>query len=78
MPELAQGLKLVADFKIDCYEECFHDSKEFDLFGIHLRVLSLEKLIAAKRAAGRPKDLSVVPELEAILEHERNDSQTER
>ena len=39
-----------------------------DLFGYQVRVLSLEALIQAKRAAGRPKDLLVIPELEALLE----------
>jgi hypothetical protein len=31
-------------------------------------VLSLEGLILAKRASGRPKDLIALPELEALLE----------
>jgi hypothetical protein len=38
------------------------------LFGIECRVLSLDALIIAKRAAGRPKDLLVLPELEALRE----------
>ena len=33
--------------------------------------LSLKQLIAAKRAAGRPKDLDAIAELEAIEEEER-------
>jgi hypothetical protein len=37
-----------------------------DLFGYRLAVLSLDGLIAAKRAAGRPKDLLTLPELEAL------------
>ena len=32
------------------------------------RVLSLDALITAKRAASRPKDLLVLPELEALRE----------
>jgi hypothetical protein len=43
-------------------------SEVADLFGYQVRVLSLEALIQAKRAAGRPKDLLVIPELEALLE----------
>jgi hypothetical protein len=39
-----------------------------DVFGQPCRILSIEGLIAAKRAAGRPKDLMVLPELEALLE----------
>jgi hypothetical protein len=36
-------------------------------------VLSLRKLIDAKRAAGRPKDLIALVELEAILEYRDSD-----
>jgi hypothetical protein len=39
-----------------------------DLVGHRVLVLSLPALIRSKRAAGRPKDLLVVPELEALLE----------
>jgi hypothetical protein len=35
------------------------------------RILSLEKLIVVKRAAGRPKDFEVIAELEAILARSR-------
>jgi hypothetical protein len=35
--------------------------------GITLPVLSLARVIASKRAAGRPKDLAVLPALEAAL-----------
>jgi hypothetical protein len=38
------------------------------LGGHSVLVLSLPALIRSKRAAGRPKDLLVVPELEALLE----------
>ena len=38
------------------------------LFGLPCSVLSVEGLIRAKRAAGRTKDLLVLPELEALLE----------
>jgi hypothetical protein len=37
-------------------------------FGLELAVLDLPGLIAAKRAAGRPKDLAALPELESLLE----------
>ena len=39
-----------------------------ELFGHQYSVLALDRLIASKRAAGRTKDLLVLPELEAILE----------
>ncbi|HLL73539.1 MAG TPA: hypothetical protein VK363_19010 [Pyrinomonadaceae bacterium] len=38
------------------------------LFGLQCRVLSLDALIVSKRAAGRTKDLLVLPELEALRE----------
>jgi len=53
------------------YSDCFQHSDDIEIFGNHFRVLSLEKLIAAKRFAGRTKDLLLLPELEALLEHER-------
>lgn len=39
-----------------------------DLPGGRFAVLSLDALIAAKKAAGRPKDLNAIPELEALRE----------
>lgn len=41
-----------------------------ELFGRRCSVLSLDGLIASKRAAGRPRDLAVLPELEALSEIE--------
>jgi predicted nucleotidyltransferase len=52
------------------YAECLQNSNEMELFGYPFHVLSLRDLIASKRAAGRPKDRLVLPELEAILEYE--------
>jgi hypothetical protein len=52
------------------YGECLEGSDQFELFGKNCRVLSLQKLIAAKKSAGRTKDLMVLPELEAILEQQ--------
>ena len=43
-------------------------SAPVELFGKSFDVLTLEALIASKRAAGRPKDLMVLPELEALRE----------
>ena len=42
-------------------------SQEVDAFGCVVLTLNLPALIAAKRAAGRAKDLLVLPELESIL-----------
>lgn len=43
-------------------------SMSVELFGRPYAVLTLGALIASKRAAGRPKDLQVLPELEALRE----------
>jgi hypothetical protein len=48
------------------YAQASENAETRDLFGLHFPVLALAKLIAAKRAAGRPKDLLAIPELEAI------------
>jgi predicted nucleotidyltransferase len=44
------------------------NSVEVTMFGLPVKVLTIESLISAKRAAGRTKDLLVLPELEALLE----------
>ncbi len=44
------------------------DTKEIEVFGIRCRCLTLDRLIHVKRAAGRPKDLESIAELEAIRE----------
>lgn len=36
------------------------------IFGASCRVLTLDKLIAVKRAAGRPKDFEAIAELETL------------
>ncbi len=42
-----------------------------DLYGLQVAVLDLPGLLRAKRAAGREKDLLVIPEIEALI-HLRN------
>ena len=39
-----------------------------ELFGLECRLLNLEWLVRTKRAAGRPKDLEALAELEALFE----------
>jgi hypothetical protein len=56
---------------VGLYSDCLENSVEFEVFGHSFRVIALEKLIAAKRAAGRPKDLLALVELEAILEYRK-------
>ena len=50
------------------YAEALAASSAVTLYGHEIRILSLDALIEAKRAAGRPKDLLVLPELEALRE----------
>lgn len=52
------------------YDDVLADSVIYELFGYHFPVIEIGKLIAAKRAAGRPKDLIAIPELEAIQERQ--------
>jgi hypothetical protein len=49
------------------YEQLLPHTIELVVFGRTIRVLDLPALIRAKRAAGRPKDLEAVAELEALL-----------
>ena len=53
---------------VGTYEDALAASVVVTLYGLECRVLDLDSLIAAKRAAGRPKDLLVLPELEALRE----------
>jgi hypothetical protein len=39
-----------------------------EIFGVTCQFLDLDSLIAAKRAAGRPKDFEAIAELEVIRE----------
>jgi hypothetical protein len=49
------------------YEQLLPHTVQLIVFGRAIRVLDLPALIRAKRAAGRPKDLDAVAELEALL-----------
>lgn len=53
------------------YADLLAHTIEIELFGQRCRCLDLESLIRTKRAAGRPRDLQMLAELEALLE-ERN------
>lgn len=52
---------------VGSFAECQARSRPIEAFDIRFRVLELEALIDAKRAAGRPKDIDQIPELEALL-----------
>jgi predicted nucleotidyltransferase len=53
------------------FEACLADSEVVDLAGTEFRVLTLDALIRAKRAAGREKDQLHVRELELLREEGR-------
>ena len=48
------------------YEKLISNAVRIEVFGRACYCLSLEQLIAAKRAAGRPRDVEAVAELEII------------
>lgn len=50
------------------YTDLLAHTIEIDLFGQECRCLDLQSLIRTKRAAGRPRDLQMLAELEALLE----------
>ncbi len=50
------------------YGDLLPHTVEVVVFGMTVRCLGLDKLIEVKRAAGRPKDLEAIAELEAIRE----------
>ena len=53
------------------YEELLGHTIEVELFGLRYRCLDLPALIQTKRAAGRPKDLEAIAELEVIWEEQQ-------
>jgi hypothetical protein len=50
------------------YPQLLGESLEAKLFDVRCRYLGLEALIRVKRATGRPRDLEVIAELEALKE----------
>lgn len=57
---------------IGTFEQARQTSIMVTLFDVECAVLSLDKLIVAKRAAARPKDILLLPELEALREATHN------
>jgi len=53
---------------VGIYDAVDTEAEIKNLLGYAVKVLSIEGLIRAKRAAGRTKDLLVLPELEALRE----------
>lgn len=52
------------------YDQLLPHTLALEVFGMTVRCLALDWLIRVKRAAGRPKDLVAVAELEALLEEQ--------
>jgi len=52
------------------YENLLPHTIEVEAFGITCRCVTLPKLIALKRAAGRPRDFDAIAELEVLLEEQ--------
>jgi hypothetical protein len=55
------------------YERLLPRTRRLTVAGVQIQVVTLAQLIRLKRAAGRPKDLEAIAELEALLEEERRD-----
>ena len=53
------------------YEQLRPETIEVEIAGVTCLCLNLERLITVKRAAGRPKDLEVVAELQQIRDETR-------
>ena len=54
------------------YDELLAHSVKADAFGVTFLCVSLPKLIALKRAAGRPRDFDALAELEVLLEEQQD------
>lgn len=59
------------------YEDLAPRAVQAQVFGFTCRCIDLPTLIATKRAAGRPKDLEAIAELEAILEEQQKHSDSQ-
>lgn len=53
------------------YEQLLPFTIELEAFGVPCRCVTLDRLIQLKRAAGRPKDLEAIAELQAILDERK-------
>ena len=53
---------------VGAYQDALAESQEVVAFGMRFRVLTLDALIRARRASGRPKDLAQIATLEALVE----------
>ena len=58
------------------YAECLEWSEPIAMAGVVLKTLTLEGILQAKRAMGRPRDLQTIFELEAARERQLRPSAT--
>ena len=56
---------------LESFDSEFKAAREYELDGVRVKVLPLERVIASKRAARRPKDAAQMPMLEAALAAQR-------
>ncbi len=56
------------------YEQLLPHSVDVEVFGRTCHCLGLDQLIAAKRAAGRPRDIEAIAELEIIRDRTKSKS----
>jgi hypothetical protein len=54
------------------YDDLLPSSQSVSLFGLSCRCATLEALIRMKRAAGRPKDLEAIAELEVLRDEQQS------
>jgi hypothetical protein len=67
-----ESLDLLGDMSaVGGYEQVIGQAVDVTIGSRSVKALSLEQLIATKTAAGRAKDLAVLPELRATLERKR-------
>jgi hypothetical protein len=59
---------LVENLSLTPTERVKKNSDVMAILGMDCRVLSLQALIRSKKAAGRKRDLEVIPELEGLLD----------
>jgi hypothetical protein len=71
-----ESLDLLGEMSgIGGYEQIIRETEMVRFAGVEVRVLSLAQLIATKEAAGREKDLAVLPLLRATLEDKQRRSE---
>lgn len=61
-------LDFLGETPLGDYAKLAHRAVSMTLAGVHVQVIALDDLIAIKRALGRPKDILVATELEAVRE----------